>query len=138
MKTLAKPSRKSNPAPDNALARHALEAIEQIDLESKGKKMAQVESLQAARTAIQRRIDELTHQLGQIDSAIALIKGVPTQKRERRARRNLDDARERIERWMQGHRGRKFAAGELIREFPELDGTVMSVFLKPLVLQRYE
>ena len=36
-------------------------------------------------------------------------------------------------RWLEGRRGQKFGAGELVREFPELDGTPISIFLKPLV-----
>jgi hypothetical protein len=38
-----------------------------------------------------------------------------------------------VGRWLEGRRGQKFAAGDLMREFPELDGQVMSIFLKPLV-----
>ena len=88
---------------------------------------------QSAKAAIHERMNELNHQLSQIDDAIASIKGGPAQKKERRPRRNLDEDRERVGRWMSGRKGQKFAAGDLIREFPELEGTVMSAFLKPLV-----
>ena len=132
MQTAAKPGRKAASLPDNSLARKAIEAIQMIEEEAKGKKMAQLESLQSAKAAIHERMNELTHQLAQIDDAIASIKGVPVHK-EKRVRRNLDDDRERVARWMTGHKGQKFGAGDLVREFPELEGTVMSAFLKPLV-----
>ena len=34
---------------------------------------------------------------------------------------------------MAGRKGQKFAAGDLVREFPELEGVVISIFLKPLI-----
>jgi hypothetical protein len=132
MQSTAKSPRKSASLPDNSLARKAIEAIQQIEEEAKGKKMAQLESLQSAKAAILERQNELNHQLSQIDAAIASIKGAPVQ-REKRVRRNLDEDRERVARWMTGHKGQKFGAGDLVREFPELEGTVMSAFLKPLV-----
>ncbi len=94
--------------------------------------MAQLESLQTAKAAIHERLNELNHQLEQITDAIAAIKGDTPQK-EKRVRRNLDGERDRVARWMEGRRGQKFGAGELVKEFPELDGTPISIFLKPLV-----
>ena len=132
MQATSKAQRKSVSLPDNSLAKKAIETIAQIDREASEKKMAQLESLQSAKAAIHERMNELNHQLSQIESAIASIKGSP-EKKERRARRNLDEDRERVSRWMTGRKGQKFAAGDLIREFPELEGTVMSAFLKPLV-----
>ena len=129
--TPTKTARKPAGLPDNALAKKALETIQQIESEAKEKKMAQLESLTSARHAILERMQELTHQLEQIDEAVAAIKG--EKPREKRTRRNLDGERERVARWLEGRRGQKFGAGELVREFPELDGTPISIFLKPLV-----
>jgi hypothetical protein len=53
--------------------------------------------------------------------------------KERRERRNLEEVRERVGRWMEGRKGQKFMAGDLVREFPELDGVAVSIFMKPLV-----
>jgi predicted nuclease with TOPRIM domain len=127
-----KSARKGAALPDNALARKALETIQQIEMEAKEKKMAQLESLQAAKAAVLERLNELNHQLEQIDEAMGAIKGERVQK-EKRTRRNLDGERDRVARWMEGRRGQKFGAGDLVREFPELDGTPISIFLKPLV-----
>ncbi len=128
-----KNARKSAGLPDNAIARKALETINQIELEAKEKKMAQLESLQSAKAAIHERLNELNHQLEQINSAIGAIKGEKPGGKEKRVRRNLEGERERVARWMEGHPGQKFGAGELVKEFPELDGTPISIFLKPLV-----
>lgn len=124
--------RKGAALPDNALARKALETIQLIESEAKEKKMQQLDTLQTARAAIMERLNELNHQLAQIDEAMAAIKGEKPQK-EKRTRRNLDGERDRVARWMEGRRGQKFGAGDLVREFPELDGTPISIFLKPLV-----
>ena len=94
--------------------------------------MAQLEALQGAKAAVHERMNELQHQLEQIDEAIASIKGTPIVK-EKRTRRNLEEERERVGRWMSGRKGQKFAAGDLVREFPELEGVIISVFLKPLI-----
>ena len=56
--------------PDNALAKQALETIAQIEREADQKKQAQLESLEAARSAIMDRMTELEHQLAQIDKAM--------------------------------------------------------------------
>ena len=132
MQSHLKAPRKSPSLPDNSLARKAIETLQQIDEEARAKRLAQLESLQSAKAAIHERINELNHQLTQIDEAIASIKGTSA-KKERRPRRNLDADRERVARWMTGRKSQKFAAGDLIREFPELDGTIISAFLKPLV-----
>jgi hypothetical protein len=119
-------------APDNALARKALEEIQRIDREAQQKKEAQMESLRAARTAIEERIEELSSQLKQIDAAVAKVTGkAPVE--AKRQRRDLSGDRERVARWMTGRAGQRFGAGDLVREFPELDGTPISIFLKPLV-----
>jgi hypothetical protein len=119
---------------DNAIAKNALEAIEQIDRDAKQKKMGQLQSLQTARDDLLERRNELDRQLAQIDKAIAAVTGKPTHPNgEQRIRRNFDDVRDRIGRWMVGRQGQKFGAGDLAREFPELEGTEISYVLKPLV-----
>ena len=129
-----KPNKSAPILADNAFAKNALDAIEQIDKEAKQKKLAQLESLQAARGTLLERQNELNHQLEQIDKAIAAVTGKPFHpKEERRARRNWDEVRERVGRWMVGRQGQKFAAGDLAREFPELEGVAISYLLKPLV-----
>jgi hypothetical protein len=119
--------------PDNALAKQALDSIKQIEREAQDKKMAQLEVLKGARATIMERVTELNHQLAQIDKTMEAITGTPAPSHERRERRNLEEIRERVGRWMEGHRGEKFAAGQLAAEFPELDGVAISIFLKPLV-----
>ena len=131
------PKKASKPAagalPDNALAKQALDSIKQIEREAQDKKLQQLEMLKTARAAIMERVNELTHQLAQIDKTMEAITGQPAAKGEKRERRNLEEVRERVSRWMEGRRGQKFAAGELVHEFPELDGVAVSIFLKPLV-----
>ena len=130
---VAKKSKNSSPTlPDNALAKQALEAIDQIDKEAQQKKEQQAEALKKAKDTITERINELNHQLTQIDKALAAITGEPTAPREKRPRRDLNEIRDRVGRWMEGHRGQKFGAGELQKEFPELEGVAVSIFLKPL------
>ena len=120
--------------PDNALAKKVLEEIERIDAEAKERKLAQVESLQEARANIVERMRQLEHQLGHIDRAIAAVSGKPMAARgERKARRDLEEIRGRVGRWMEGHKGERYQAGDLVREFPELDGVAISLFIKPLV-----
>src|SRR4051812_14213406 len=120
--------RKGSALPDNAIARKALETIDQIEQEAQEKKLAQLESLTTAKVNITERIDELNHQLEQINTAIAAIKGDKGPPKEKRVRRNLEGERDRVARWMEGHRGEKFGAGDLTREFPELEGTPISIF----------
>ena len=119
--------------PDNALAKQALDAIRQIDHEAQEKKLAQMEQLKSAKATIMDRVNEFNHQLAQIDKAMEAITGHPVASREHRGRRNLKEVRERVERWMEGHKGQKFGAGDLAREFPELQGVSISLFLKPVV-----
>lgn len=120
---------------DNAIAKKALEAIEQIDREAQAKKLAQVEELRAAKAAVHERINELTHQLHQLDAAITAIlgKGQAAAPRKKRERRDLADVRDRVGRWLQSKKDQKFGAGDLVKEFPELDGVGISIFLKPLI-----
>jgi hypothetical protein len=128
-----KKSKNAAPLPDNALAKQALEAIDQIEREAEQKKLAQAEGLKEARETIMKRIGELNHQLEQLDKALSAITGEAPAPKERRQRRDLNEIRERVGRWMEGRRGQKFSAGDLQREFPELEGVAVSIFLKPLV-----
>jgi hypothetical protein len=113
----------------NALADSALAAIDQIE---RDKKRAQLESLDAAREQIAGRIKELEHQLTQINKVFELVNGKPVVT-EPRQRRNLDDVRGRLLNWLTAHQGQRYAAGEIIREFPELDGSPVSTILMPLI-----
>lgn len=117
---------------ENAIARQAMNAIQQIDREARERKLAQAETLNAAKATLHKRIEELEHQLAQIDQVMAAITGSPVV-HEKRARRDLSADRERVARWMEGRKGQKFAAGDLLREFPELEGAQISYLLKPLV-----
>ncbi|MCL2645580.1 MAG: hypothetical protein FWD61_01080 [Phycisphaerales bacterium] len=123
---------------DNAVARKVLEEIQKIETEAKQKKLEQLESLQQAKTSILDRMEELNHQLSQIEDAIMTITGskrVPaSQPQQKRTYRNLDEVRERVARWLEARKGEKFMAGDLVKEFPELDGFKISLFLKPLTL----
>jgi hypothetical protein len=120
--------------PDNAMAKQALDAIRQIEREAQEKKQAQAEQLKSAKAALLERVGELEHQLAQIDKAIESVTGRPVAGPSGGGeRRNLKEVRERVERWMDGHKGEKLAPADLVREFPELEGVSISVFLKPLV-----
>jgi hypothetical protein len=119
--------------PDNALAKQAMDAIRQIDSEAHEKKLAQFEQLKAAKITLLDRIDELNRQLAQIDQAMEAITGRPAPSREKGSRRDLKEVRERVARWMEGHKGQRFNAGDLVREFPELEGVAISYLFKPLV-----
>jgi len=109
-----------------------MDAIEQIEREARERKIAQAEALNTAKTAIERRIQELQHQLAQIHTALAAINSTPTP-REKHARRDLSTDRERVARWMEARKGQKFGAGDLVREFPELENVQISYLLKPLM-----
>ncbi len=133
MKTAVRNGQKGSALPDNALAKQAIEAIARIEKEAQAKKLEQLEGLKQAKAAIIERLNELNHQLTQIDKAVAAITGVPAPSREKRERKDWSDTRERVGRWMEARRGEKFAAGQLVKEFPELDGQVVSIFLRPLI-----
>ena len=133
MRTAAVKDRKPVTVAENALARKALEAVQLIEREAQEKKMAQLESLQAAKAAINDRLNELNSQLEQIEEAMTAITGEEAPPREKRSRRKLDETRERVIRWLQGHANERLSAGDLSREFPELQGATISVFLKPLL-----
>ena len=45
----------------------------------------------------------------------------------------MKDVRQRVEQWMDEHKGQKLNAGDLVREFPELEGVSISFLVKPLV-----
>ena len=133
MKTATKNGQSSGLLSENAFARKAFEEIRRIEEEANQKKLAQLESLKSARGAIMARINEFEHQLTQIDSVVGTITGRPAAGRVRSERKNWDEVRERIARWMQGRQGQRFTAGDLLSEFPELDGRQVSIFLKPLI-----
>ncbi|HUO07490.1 MAG TPA: hypothetical protein VM008_04255 [Phycisphaerae bacterium] len=133
MKAAVKGGSKNGILPDNALAKQAIENIAKIEREAQQKKLEQLEGLKGAKAAILERMNELTHQLQQIDKAISAVTGEPAPSREKRERRDWSDTRERVGRWMEARKGEKFAAGQLVKEFPELDGQVVSIFLRPLV-----
>jgi hypothetical protein len=120
-------------APDNAVARQALETVAQINREAQLKKRAQVEALNQSRAAILAQLKDIQHQIAQIDAALAAITGQPAAATPRAGRRDLSDVRERMGRWIEARRGAKFGAGALAREFPELGDTAVSYLLKPLV-----
>src|SRR5690349_18998673 len=104
MHTATKNGRKGEVA-ENAIARKVLEEIQKIENEAKQKKLAQLESLQQAKANIHDRIEQLQHQLTQIDNAMSVITGgkpLPGKAPVRRQRRNLDEVRERLVRWMEG------------------------------------
>ena len=138
MQAIAK-NRKTSAAPaelpDNALAKKVLEEIQKIDADAKEKKLAQVDSLLEAKDNILERMRQLQHQLAHIEGAIGTINGKPVHpKGEKKPRRDLEEVRIRVGRWMEGRKGQKFMAGDLTREFPELDGVAISLFIKPLVV----
>ena|GEM_PF-2007491 len=122
---------------DNAIAKKALEEIQKIEDEAKQKKLEQLGSLQQVKDNIQDRIGELNHQLAQIENAITMITGdgrapASASRQPKRTYRNLDEVRDRVARWMGARKGERFMAGDLAKEFPELDGFKISLFLKPL------
>jgi len=122
------------PAPrDNALAKQTLEAIRKIDTEAHEKKLAQLEQLKSAKATILGRVSELNHQLAQIDKAMEAIMGHAVPVREKGGRRSLTEVRQRVELWMEGRKGQKFNAGDLVREFAELEDVSISFLVKPLV-----
>ena len=120
-------------APDNAVARQALESFAQINRETRQKKQAQVETLRQSRTAILDQLKDIQHQIAQIDAALAAITGKPAAASPKAGRRDLSDVRERMGCWIEARRGEKFGAGVLAKEFPELGDTAVSYLLKPLV-----
>ena len=123
---------------DNAIAKKALDEIQKIEAEAKQKKLAQRESLEQTRASILDRIEELKHQLAQVDGALAMIDGKkppqpkPNSGTEKKPRRDWEQVRERVLRWMEERKGEKFHARDLAKEFPELEGQQVSLFLKPL------
>ena len=134
MQTLRKARQEQNLA-DNAVAKKVLEEIQKIEAEAKQKKLEQLESLEQVKTNILDRITELNHQLSQVENAITLITGssgkrAPASPTEKRARRDLNEVRGRLIRWLEGRKGEKFMAGDLIKEFPELEGVQISMFLR--------
>ncbi len=120
-------------APDNTVARQALETIAEINREAQQKKRAQVEALNQSRAAILQQLKDIQQQIAQIDEVLAAITGKPAAAPAKSGRRDLSDVRERMGRWLEARRGEKFGAGILAKEFPELGATAVSYLLKPLV-----
>jgi len=124
------------PESANAIARQALDKIKEIDRQAQAEKDKQLESLHQAREAITTRIAELEHQQSEIDVAIASITGKsPEKTKERRKRTDMTEARQRVVRWMQSHKGTRYSAAQLLAEFPELAeaDVKISMFLKAAV-----
>jgi hypothetical protein len=129
---MPKPAKSAATRQDNAVVRSALEAVEQIDREAREKKLAQAEALQTTKAAIEGRIQDLQHQLTQINTALAAINGTPAP-HEKNGRRDLAADRQRVAQWMEARKGQKFAARDLLQEFPELENVQISYLLKPLM-----
>jgi len=134
MQTTKKARQTTNLA-DNAVAKKVLEEIQKIEAEAKQKKLEQLESLQQVKANILDRMEELKHQLEQVENAIATITGskrASASQPQKRVRRDLNEVRERLVRWLEGRKGEMFMAGDLIKEFPELEGVQISMFLRTL------
>jgi predicted RNase H-like nuclease (RuvC/YqgF family) len=129
MATLAKAVSKPVAMSEHAVAREAMDAIEQIERQAREKKLAQVAKLEEARKAIQQRMAEFQHQIEQLETAMETIAGALEKPRQRR---DLSEVRERVYVWLQSHKGEAFKAGQIIEQFPELDGVALSTFLKPM------
>ena len=134
---MSRKARQTTNLADNAVAKKVLEEIQKIEAEAKQKKLEQLESLEQVKTNILDRMEELKHQLAQVENAITMITGgsgkrAATSSPEKRARRDLNEVRERLVRWLEGRKGEKFMAGDLIKEFPELEGVQISMFLRTL------
>jgi hypothetical protein len=132
MAGLSKQSERIASNSENIAAKNALDAVARIDQEAQERKLAQLEVLRSARGAIEARLQELQHQLEQIDRAIVAITG-ETSHEQKRSRRNLEDVRDKVLEWFETRRGQRLSAGDIVREFTELAGTPVSIFLKPLV-----
>jgi len=121
---------------ENAFARKALEELKKIDAEAMEKKRAQLGELKEAKSSIVKRIEELNHQIKQIDDAIKAIGDVkpsqPKPRPEKKRRRDWGEVRERIANWLTTHKGEKYLAPILVEHFPELRGQQVSLILKPL------
>jgi hypothetical protein len=117
---------KQKPAPD--LIANTMDAIKAIEHESEQKKKAHADTLSAAKLKLLSRVDEIHHQILQINDALEKLTG---RKIEPKPRRDLDEIRSRVYAWMKAHAGYNYLSADLIREFPELVGVAISVFLKP-------
>ena len=130
-------ARQTTPLAENAVAKKVLEEIQKIEAEAKQKKLEQLKSLEQVKTNILDRMEELKHQLAQVENAITMITGGSSKRAsasppEKRVRRDLNEVRERLVRWLEGRKGEMFMAGDLIKEFPELEGVQISMFLRTL------
>lgn len=113
---------------ENAFAKKALEAIQQIEEEATRRKTEQLAGLQQALQNIHDRINDLGAQREQVEAAIAAITGKPA---TRRSRTNYDDVRRRLLRWLSSHSGEWYTSGDLHKEFPELESVAsIAAFLK--------
>ncbi|MCL2647263.1 MAG: hypothetical protein FWD61_09690 [Phycisphaerales bacterium] len=134
MQTIRK-ARQGTTLTDNAVAKKVMEEIQKIEAEAKQKKLEQLESLEQVKANISDRMEELKHQLEQVENAIATITGskrASASQPQKRTRRDLNEVRERMVRWLESQNGKKFMAGDLIKEFPELEGVQISMFLRAL------
>jgi hypothetical protein len=114
---------------ENAFAKKALEAIQQIEEDAKKKKTEQLVGLREALGNIEQRIDELGIQRQQVENAIAAITGAAP--KAKRGRSNHDELRTRLTRWLTSHSGQWYTSGELHREFAELEPIAsIAAFLK--------
>jgi seryl-tRNA synthetase len=122
--------KKSSGVSENAYAKKALEAIQSIEEEAERKKREQLDTLREALSSIDARIGELEQQKSQVTTAIEKISGKAPSS-GRRVRRNLDDVRDRLVRWLGARSGEKFDSPRLQKEFPELKSIPsIAAFLK--------
>jgi len=98
VKTGSKHGQKS--VPENALAQEVFQENEPIDQKARQKKVAQLESLMSARTAVIERIGEMVHQIKQIDTPIETLTRRPASSRSGAERRNWSEVRERVGDWI--------------------------------------
>jgi len=149
-------SSQTNNLARNAIAT-ALNVFEQIDNEAKQKKLAHRGVLEQAKANALARIEELQQQVTQLDEALAAVDSIkpsqsktaspkstrpkptpltaaapPAKPARRKALSKWGKVRKQIVRFLESHKGKKFSAPELLKEFPILKGQQISLFLKPL------
>ncbi len=115
----------------NAVAHAALAALDQIEADAAAKRLAQLESLNAARAQVQQRVKELAHQVEQIERVVATVTGRPA--KVKGGRRDLSELRRQVSQMLGESKGRKFKAGDIARAIPAASGTAMTVLLGPLI-----
>jgi len=122
----------SKPAVSNAFVDQALERWRAIEREAEEKKHNELKNLHAAMGKIDERIAELVAQKKLITDAIGQV-GSPRRVMKTQGRGDHSEVRARIARWFPGHKGEKFGAKALIKEFPELAGVSISIVMNPMV-----